>query len=206
MVAVLIAMGLAGAHTARSHQPSRASGSSVRLAVMVCSIAIFCLVAIVLTPSLAFAQEETPRSSIRWNVAKSVLFDPTTYTPAALSYESQRLDWESSQVLFRAGWLEANPRYTTSGLPNGAPISFAAGNAKIRREALTYLSQSVLNNVSTGLVERALGARYPEHRKLFHVMSWIERISFASSMSYLASVQHFRQAQRNRQMAQQDGY
>jgi hypothetical protein len=156
-------------------------------------------------PSFASAQEE-PRSSIVWNVTKSVLFDPTTYTPAVMSYESERMDWNTSQVFFRAGWLEGNSLFTKSGLPNDVPLSYDAGNAQIRKDSLAHLQQSVLNNLGAAIVERTLSTRYPEHRKLFRAMSWIERISFASYASYLASADHFRQTRKNQQLARQFGY
>jgi hypothetical protein len=38
------------------------------------------------------------------------------------------------------------------------------------------------------------------------VLSWAERIAFASFVSYAASANHFRQAERNRQMALEYGY
>lgn len=162
---------------------------------------------VLLRPSFAVAQEERKTSgSIVWSAAKSVLFDPSTYAPAVISYKAQRLDWDTSQVLFQAGWVERNPRFTVSGRPNDAPISYAAGNRLIRQDAVDLLKTSLLNNVTVAITERALSARFPEHRKLFRVLGWIERISFASYVSYLASVEHFRQVDRNRQLAREHGY
>jgi hypothetical protein len=171
----------------------------------VCLVAIACSFAILVAPSPASAQETT-RGSIMWDVTKNVLRDPTTYAPAVMSYDSQRRDWVTSQVLFRQGWLEVNPHYTTSGLPNDVPLSYGDGNARIRNEALRYFAQSAFNNIGATIVERSLSARYPEHRTLFRTLSWIERISVASYVSYLASVDHFRQAERNRVMATKLGY
>jgi hypothetical protein len=37
-------------------------------------------------------------------LVKSVLFDPTTYGPAIVAWESTRLDWQSSQVFFQHGF------------------------------------------------------------------------------------------------------
>ena len=38
------------------------------------------------------------------------------------------------------------------------------------------------------------------------MLSWVERIAFASYVSYVASANHFKQAERNRQLAVQYGY
>lgn len=161
----------------------------------------FCLV----TPSIAFAQSDA-ESSRAWDVAKSVLMDPTTYAPATLSYTAQRRDWNTSQPLFRAGWMEQNELFTVSGRPNDKPLSYADGNSKIRRMALLHLQESVINNVAANVFERMLSDKYPEHRKLFKTLSWVERIAFSSYVSYLASVNHFKQAERNQAMARQYGY
>lgn len=164
------------------------------------------LVAILtLTPAIASAQSET-ESSLFWDVTKSVVFDPTTYAPAVLSYTSMKMDWESSQPLFRNGWVEQNHRFTVTGRPNDTPIGFADGNKKIRQMALLHLQESVINNVAANLFERVLVEKYPQHRKLFKTLSWIERIAFSSYVSYLASANHFKQAERNRQLAIQYGY
>ena len=163
------------------------------------------LACIVLTPAIASAQTETGSSPL-WDVTKSVVFDPTTYAPAVLSYTSMRMDWNTSQPLFRAGWVEQNHRFTVSGRPNTAPVSFEDGNKKIRHMALMHLQESVVNNLAANVFERVLTQKYPQHRKLFKTLSWVERIAFSSYMSYLASANHFKQAERNRQLALQYGY
>jgi hypothetical protein len=162
------------------------------------------VLAVVFTPAVASAQNEG-RPNVVLSITKAVLFDPTTYAPAALSYSSQRMDWKTSQVLFNAGWLEHNARFTVSGRPNDTPISFEAGNRQIRRDALEHLQQSVVNNLSTQIFERVLTQKYPQHRKLFKTLSWVERISFSGYLGYLSSADHFRQVQKNQQMAQQYG-
>jgi hypothetical protein len=159
----------------------------------------------ILTPAIASAQAETD-SNLFWDVTKAVVFDPTTYAPATLSYTSMKMDWDSSQTLFRNGWVEQNHRFTISGRPNDLPLSFADGNEKIRNMALLHLQESIINNVATNVFERVLAAKYPQHRKLFKVLSWVERIAFASYVSYAASASHFKQAERNRQLAIQYGY
>jgi hypothetical protein len=160
---------------------------------------------IILAPSVASAQSDTG-SSVFWDVTKSVVFDPTTYAPATFSYTSMKMDWNSSQPLFRNGWVEQNHRFTLTGKANDRPISYADGNRKIRQMALLHLQESVINNVAANVFERMLTEKYPQHRKLFKTLSWVERIAFASYVSYLASANHFKQAERNRQLALQYGY
>jgi hypothetical protein len=157
-----------------------------------------------LTPTVASAQEERPH--IVWDVTKAVLFDPTTYAPATLSYTALRMDWKTSQPLFQQGWLEQNHLFTVSGRPNDKPIAFDAGNRQIRRMALLHLQESVVNNLSAAILERVMTEKYPQHRKLFKTLSWVERIGFASYVSYLASANHFKQSQKNLDMARQHGY
>ena len=64
------------------------------------------VLAVIFTPAVVSAQDNG-RSNIVVDLTKALLFDPTTYAPAALSYTSQRMDWKTSQVLFHAGWLRA---------------------------------------------------------------------------------------------------
>jgi len=163
------------------------------------------LISLLMIAPSASAQEE-PRSNVVVDVAKSVALDPTTYAPSIFSYTSMRMDWKSSQPLFQQGWLERNPRFTISGRPNDRPISFDAGNRQITKMALMHLQESVINNASTHIFERVLAQKYPEHRTLFKTLGWVERIGFASYMSYLASVNHFRQSERNIELAKQYGY
>jgi hypothetical protein len=160
---------------------------------------------LVLTPAMASAQSETD-SNIFWDVTKAVVFDPTTYAPATLSYTSMKMDWDSSQTLFRNGWVEQNHRFTVSGRANDVPVSFGEGNKKIRNMALLHLQESIINNAAANVFERVLANKYPQHRKLFKVLSWVERVAFASYVSYAASANHFKQTQRNREMAAQYGY
>ena len=160
---------------------------------------------LILTPAVASAQAEAD-SNIVWDVTKAVLFDPTTYAPATLSYTSMKMDWNSSQPLFRNGWVEQNRRFTLSGRANDVPVSYAEGNKRIRQMALLHLQESLINNVAANVFERVLADKYPQHRKLFKVLSWVERIAFASYVSYVASSSHFKQTERNRQLALDYGY
>lgn len=160
---------------------------------------------VLLAPGVAAAQSETD-SNFFWDITKSVVFDPTTYAPATLSYTSMRMDWDSSQPLFRNGWVEQNRRFTLSGRANDIPVSYAEGNRRIQRMALLHLQESIVNNAAANIFERVLSEKYPQHRKLFKVLSWVERIAFASYVSYMASANHFRQTERNRQLALQYGY
>jgi hypothetical protein len=89
-----------------------------------------------------------------WDVARAVLIDPTTYAPALVAHEAMTRDWKTSQVLFAHGWMERNPRFTASGLPNDVPVSYGEGNRIIHRASLRVLQYSVLNNAASGIGER----------------------------------------------------
>jgi hypothetical protein len=151
------------------------------------------------------AQAEVPRP-FAWDVARAVLIDPTTYAPALISYEAIRQDWKTSQVLFANGWLEENPRFTVSGRANDVPVSYDEGTSRIRWAALTMFQYSVVNNVSASVVERLLVARYPHRKRLIRTLSWVERIAFASLLTYANSADHIRQASTNRRLAREHGY
>jgi hypothetical protein len=165
---------------------------------------LFLLLTLLFRPHTVLAQDNE-RSNVVVDLTKAVFLDPTTYAPAGLSYTSQRMDWKTSQVLFNAGWLEHNARFTVSGRADDTPISAAAGYRQIRRDALAHLQESMMNNLSTQIFEHVLAQKYPDHRKLLKTLGWVERISFSGYIGYLASVDHFRQVQRNEQMARQFG-
>jgi hypothetical protein len=156
------------------------------------------------TVSTGWAQEPD-RDPVFAEIGKRVALDPTTYAPAAIVYSAKHLDWKSSQALFRVGYLEANPRYTISGLPGDTPIGYGAGQRNIAGESATIFGWSVANNASCALVERLLIDRAPGHRKLIRTLGWIERVSFASYWSYRRSVKHFEQWQANERLARQLG-
>ena len=162
-------------------------------------------VALGLSPTVVSAQADDSRP-FAWDVTRAVLMDPTTYAPALISHEAIRQDWKTSQVLFAYGWLEQNPRYTVSGRPNDVPVSYDEGTRRIRRTALVVMHYSVLNNMSVGVMERLLVERYPERKTLIRTLSWIERIAFASILTYSNSADHFRQASANRRLAREHGY
>jgi hypothetical protein len=138
-------------------------------------------------------------------VAKRVALDPTTYAPTVVVYTARQLDWSSSQTLFKVGYLEANPRYTTTGLPSDTPVAYAVGNRRIARDTVGLLGKSAANNAASALVERILIARAPRHRRLIRTLGWIERASFASYWSYRLSVRHFDQWRDNERLARQLG-
>lgn len=175
--------------------------TKIRLAVM---LLLACAIAVTLTPVSADAQDEP--WPFLWDVTRGVLRDPTTYAPATLAYTVQRVDWKSSQVFFDHGWLEQNPRFTVSGRPNDVAISYRAGVPIIGGRALAVMQASVVNNLAAGVVERILRARYPTHKKWVRAASWVERITFASYVSYLSSADHLRQISKNRRMKRQLGY
>ena len=156
-------------------------------------------------PIATFAQA-TDKPSFPVNVFKRVVFDPTTYVPAAIAYQAYRLDWNTSQVLFQHGFKEVNPRFTVSGFPLDDPISYQAGNRRILGDALRVLGTSLINNFIENVFEHALLKSDPVHRRFIRTLGWIERITFASYLTYQQSRQHFQQAARNQQMASQYGF
>jgi hypothetical protein len=156
-------------------------------------------------PASALAQAKEGRP-LAWDVARAALIDPTTYAPALIYYKAIQQDWKTSQVLFTHGWFEQNPRFTVSGRPNDLPVSYDAGTTRIRHAAVTVLQYSTANNVSTLVVERFLIARYPRRKTLIRTLSWIERIAFASALTYRNSAGHLRQAAKNRRLAREYGY
>ena len=166
-----------------------------QVAVVVILAALF-----VSAPSRGHAQTGTESRPLVWDLVRSVLVDPTTYAPAAAAYESKLWDWKTSQPLLRHGWLEQNPRFTVSGLPNDVPKSYGAGRREIGRQTLLTLQLSVTNNLVAGICERTLGAAYPTHRKLVRTLSWVERLAAASLLSYAESVEHLRQGRRNQRL------
>lgn len=158
-----------------------------------------------LAPVSARAQAEE-RRPFAWDVARAALIDPTTYAPALISYTAIRKDWKTSQILFANGWLERNPRFTVSGRPDDVPVAYDEGRRRIRIAALKVLQYSAANNVGAGVVERLLYARYPQRKTLIRTLSWVERIAFASVMTYRNSADHIRQASNNRRLAREHGY
>ncbi len=166
--------------------------------------AVWGLMLISVAGAPAAAQESS--RPLLWDVARQVALDPTTYVPAAAGYGSTLWDWKTSQPLFEHGWLERNPRYTVSGRSDDVPLDYAAGRREIARQSLGVLQRSLLNNAAVIASERLLARRYPEHRKLLRVLSWSERIAFGSYQTYVESISHIRQAQRNGDLARAYGY
>jgi hypothetical protein len=146
--------------------------------------------------SRATAQDQQPSSPVI-SIVKEVVLDPTTYAPAVIAYDATMRDWNSSQPFFRNGYMELNPRFTISGLPNDVPLSYAAGNRRILSDAFGNLGMSLVNNFTDRVFERKLMERYPGHRKIVRAVGWIERLSFNGYMSYALSAAHYRQAQAN---------
>ena len=167
------------------------------------SIAVAAFVVLASQPFPAAAQDWPGPVS---DVFRQVVFDPTTYAPAVVSFTAERLDWKSSQVFFQHGYVEHNPQFTISGRPDDLPISYGAGNRRITANALGDLAASVINNVSCRVVERVLIARFPKRRGLVRALGWVERISFAASLATIQSSRHFRQWRENERLAGELGY
>ena len=159
-------------------------------------------------PAASAQTDDKPEksSSFLVDLAKDIVFDPTTWAPASISFAATRLDWNSSQVFFQQGILERNARFTVSGASPGVPISYGDGNRKILGDTLAILQMSVINNVSTNLLERVVMKNHPERRKLVRTLGWIERIAFASYWSHRLSAAHFEQWRTNERLAREYGY
>ena len=158
-----------------------------------------------LTFSVAPVGAQTPESGA-WLVFRQVVLDPTTYAPAVVSYTAERLDWSSSQVFFDRGYVEQNSQFTISGFPSDLPLSYSAGKGVITTNALADLGSSVVNNVTTRVIERVLLKRYPEKKTLIRTLGWIERISFAATLASRQSAGHFHQWRRNIRLAGELGF
>ena len=154
----------------------------------------------------AAAQTGDERPSPLVEITKQVFTDPTTYLPSGMLYTSMQLDWNSSQPFFANGYLEQNARFTRSGLPHDKPISYAAGNRKLMMQSLAIMPSGIANNALNRVLQRTLTERFPEKRKLWTTLAWIERAAFASYTSYLVSSPHFEQWKKNERLAKQLGY
>jgi hypothetical protein len=167
-------------------------------------VVLFLAMIVSVSPSHAAAQN-ADRPSFAGKIAKQVLFDPTTYLPAIIAYDASIRDWNTSQPFFQSGFLERNPRYTISGSPYDAPLSYSDGRRRIVFDAMTTLGSSVVHNTAERTFERMLADRYPGRRKLVRTLGWIERASFGATMSYVLSAAHYRQAGLNQEHASQLG-
>lgn len=164
------------------------------------------VVALMMLVASSVSAQDQDHASFVPDVLKRVILDPTTYAPAIVAWEATRLDWQSSQIFFRNGLFEHNPRFTVSGRGDDTAIGYAAGNRQIFTDSIANLQLSLVNNVSERAMERLLIPRYPNHRKLLRTIGWIERSAMASYWSYRLSAGHFRQWQENERRAQQLGY
>lgn len=140
------------------------------------------------------------------DTAKDVANDPTTYAPFGASWLGKQLDWNSSQVLFKNGYVEENPDFTVNGLPHDKPLSHGAGSKKLVLVSLPVLELSVINNTAASVVERLLINRYPERRKLIKTLGWVEKITVAGYIGYKFSSPNFKQWQTNKNMARREGF
>ena len=179
------------------------TGCLLRSAGMGC---IAVMAALVCSAPTGAAAQDSDRPSPVLDIVKRVASDPTTYVPAALAYEAHHLDWKSSQVFFQHGFLEHNGEFTLSGRPDDTPVSYRVGNRTIVASGFAVLGTSLVHNVSGAVIERLLVERYPSHRRLVRRLGWIERMAFASYLSYRQSAGHLRQWRSNERLARQLGY
>jgi hypothetical protein len=152
------------------------------------------------------APQDPEHHSAFADVVRGVVLDPTTYAPSVMLYESMHLDWVSSQPFFRNGFVEDNSRYTISGLPHDVPVGYGEGNRRILMDSLQTLPTALAHNTVNRLVERMLIDRFPGHPRMIRTFSWVERIAFASYLSYGLSKDHFHQWSTNDRLAGQLGY
>ena len=157
------------------------------------------IVSLLLVPGGAVAQEREP--SVFGRAIKATILDPTTFAPAAFTYDGTMRDWNTSQPFFRNGFVEQNARFTRSGRPGDLAISYEAGRNRILRDSLSVLAVSAVHNFGTQLIQEGLREQYPEHRKLVNVLGWLERSAVASAMSYALAGPHYRQAQLNQRLS-----
>jgi len=157
----------------------------------------------VLLPLVARGQTQDPSPG---GLAAAIALDPTTYAPAVAFYVSARMDWSSSQPLFRNGFLEANPVFTISGRPMDVALSYGAGNRRILNDAFVTLELSAMNNLIDRVSVLALSERFPQHRTLIRRLGLVERITVASLTSYELSAAHLQQWRTNRDLVRQLGY
>lgn len=175
-------------------------------AVVVCLVTLVAASASAQDVASPVSAQDRDHGSFLGDVVKQVALDPTTYAPAIMAWGATRLDWRSSQVFFRNGYYEHNPRFTVSGLPDDTAIGYADGNRKISIDAVANLQFSLLNNFPERVIERLLIRRYPQHRKLLRTIGWIERSVAASYWAYRLSAGHLRQWQENERRARRLGY
>lgn len=164
------------------------------------------VVALMMLLASSVSAQDQDRSSFVPDVIKKVILDPTTYAPAIVAWGATRLDWQSSQIFFRNGFFEHNPRFTVSGRGDDIAISYAAGNRQIFTDAMANLQLSLVNNLAGHAIERVLLRGRPNHPKLVRTIGWIERSAVASYISYRQSAGHVRQWQENQRRARQLGY
>jgi hypothetical protein len=169
---------------------------------------VLLVVGLALASVIAASAQEHPYdvdTALVREVVRRVAVDPTTYAPTIVVHTARQLDWSSSQPLFALGYVEANPRYTTTGLPAGPPVPYAVGNRRIVGDTVGLLAKSAVNNTASAVIERMLIARAPQHRRLIRTLGWIERASFGAYWAQRLSSRHFHQWRENERLARQLG-
>ncbi len=187
--------------TARLQAHEKRTGVHLRYGVRCLAV-----LALALGPHESLAQEQQTHPPLGAAVIKKVFLDPTTYAPAAISYDATMRDWNTSQVFFEHGYREWNERFTVSGLQNDVPISYAAGRRRILLDTLVTLQLSAINNLATGTIEEVLVRRFPKRRRLLKTLAVIDRVALASYMSYRLAGKHYQQARYNTELARSLGF
>ena len=153
----------------------------------------------------AAAQEQRPRP-VMASVARSVLRDPATYAPALAKLGAMQLDWNSSQIFFRHGFVERNARFTVSGHSNDTALSHGAGNRKILLDSLLVLARAAPANFAQRSLEQLLIRKYPNHRKALTIVGNVTRLTGGSYLTYATSFAHLQQWRRNERLARELGF
>jgi hypothetical protein len=164
--------------------------------------------------SINGAQETRPSNSDKPNssvwgvfgrVAKNVAIDPTTYAPAIIFYHAEMRDWDTSQVLFKYDSRENNPDFTKSGIPGTEAISYEDGKKIIRQLTLINFMNAAAANTISQAVQQTLTEKFPNKRKLFRVLGWVQRGALSAAFTYMIAAPHYRQADRNTEVARRLG-
>jgi hypothetical protein len=169
-----------------------------------CRLLAAFLIVNVLVGSRHVAAQDSERPFLLRAITATLL-DPTTYPPAILGYDATMRDWKTSQPLLQRGFVESNARFTLSGRPFDTPVSYSAGKKQILNDAFGVLAVSAANNFGSRVLEKAIVERYPRHHRLVATLGWVERIAFASLMSYKLAAPHYRQSRENQRLMRELG-
>ena len=163
----------------------------------------YIILAIALCSISSSASAQDSFKEIIKEATKKAAIDPTTYIPGTVSFVSQKLDWDSSQLFFERGFVEKNPVFTLSGKPYDIPVGYGQGMKRITIMSLKQVGLSYLNNAGAEIMGKFILKQNPEKKKLVRALIKAEKIAMAVAVSYYISEGHFKQWQLNNSMARQ---